>query len=430
MQPHRGSRVELLEPRTLLSTWGTVDTLASGQAVRGLASDRAGNVYAVATDGFGNGVIREKPAGSPDVAGSWNTVTTLSDPSGDFGANAIAVDGNGNVFVSGLFGGGHWRVYELPNTSMGLGALTVIDDVPHASGQAIAVDAAGDVFAAGNASTTPSRWMVRKGALDAATAQWTFTTVDQLTGTAVGMTSINAGPAAGVYVVGTNGPTWLVRGTADRGATWKPLDSFRFSTTAPIARATAVAGDAAGNVYVSGYSLNSGDNNGIIRQSADGGQSWSTIDVRHSAIPLAIGADPAGNLYATQNIIEGDGLAHATIRARIDQTWQTADDYAGGGYAAFTADPFGNLYAAGQGGDGLGFIRSAPAPAQPITLDFRYLLTFAQHYGGPGAFTTGDLNGDGQVGFDDLLILAQNFGQTISPLTATTTKIRRRDGRA
>ena len=50
--------------------------------------------------------------------------------------------------------------------------------------------------------------------------------------------------------------------------------------------------------------------------------------------------------------------------------------------------------------------------------DFSYLLTLAQHYGQPGTFDTGDLNGDGVVNFADLLLLAQYYGQPIPPVPA------------
>ena len=52
-------------------------------------------------------------------------------------------------------------------------------------------------------------------------------------------------------------------------------------------------------------------------------------------------------------------------------------------------------------------------------VDFNDLLILAQHYGQPGTFPQGDLNGDGTVGFDDLLILAQNYGRTSVPQSAS-----------
>ena len=55
-----------------------------------------------------------------------------------------------------------------------------------------------------------------------------------------------------------------------------------------------------------------------------------------------------------------------------------------------------------------------------VALDFAYLLTLAQHYNQPGTFATGDLNADDKVDFDDLLILAQNYGGSLDA------KVRRR----
>jgi ELWxxDGT repeat protein len=55
-------------------------------------------------------------------------------------------------------------------------------------------------------------------------------------------------------------------------------------------------------------------------------------------------------------------------------------------------------------------------PISSVPMDFGYLLTLAQHYGQPGTFATGDANGDGLVNFDDLLLVAQNYGHPLSNL--------------
>lgn len=53
-----------------------------------------------------------------------------------------------------------------------------------------------------------------------------------------------------------------------------------------------------------------------------------------------------------------------------------------------------------------------------VPMDFNYLLTLAQHYDQQGTFATGDLNNDGKVNFDDLLLLAQNFGRALPSVAA------------
>jgi len=55
-----------------------------------------------------------------------------------------------------------------------------------------------------------------------------------------------------------------------------------------------------------------------------------------------------------------------------------------------------------------------------VTLNFAYLVALAQHYGQPGTFATGDLNGDGVVNFADLVILAQNYGHALGGATAAS----------
>lgn len=53
-------------------------------------------------------------------------------------------------------------------------------------------------------------------------------------------------------------------------------------------------------------------------------------------------------------------------------------------------------------------------------VNFADLLTLAQHYGQPGTLSDGDLNDDGQVNFSDLLILAQNYGRMVALKPAST----------
>ena len=47
-------------------------------------------------------------------------------------------------------------------------------------------------------------------------------------------------------------------------------------------------------------------------------------------------------------------------------------------------------------------------------------LTLAQHYGQQGTFATDDVNGDGQVNFADLLLVAQNYGHPLPIAPAQT----------
>jgi ELWxxDGT repeat protein len=76
-------------------------------------------------------------------------------------------------------------------------------------------------------------------------------------------------------------------------------------------------------------------------------------------------------------------------------------------------------------GTSVPFNQSATGPTfgdvqvSTVTMNFEYLLTLAQHYGQQGTFATGDVTGDGQVSFDDLLLMAQNYGHALPAGTAT-----------
>ena len=448
MKSHRNACVEKLEPRTLLSAWSTVDSLDSAGSVvgrGGMAADRAGHVYAVGYAPDGTAFIREKLGTSPGAPGSWTTV--VSTPSARF--YAVAVDANGDVFVGGGVPtvGGDGLVWELPKGA-GPDGFKVVDDLAGAgsnNGGAIyglAIDAAGNIYAAGTVNLAPLGgndlvWTVRKGTYDPSTGSWAFTTVDQAgsaNAAAFGVTAINGGVAAGVYAVGRIGASWTIRKSTDGGNTWAQIDgSFEQDPSGTVSHwPYAVAGDTHGDVYVVGFVPmgTSSSDDWIVRKSVDGGASWSTDDQYRptpsagSATPFAIGTDPAGNVYVAGSAFDGAGRNHAVIRSNAGGNWMTVDDYSSSTtgqteYLAFTADSAGNLYAGGIG-RGQWLIRSAPSPAPTeVTLDFNYLVTLARNYSHPGTFATGDLNGDGQVSFDDLVLLARNYGKTVSPSDLT-----------
>ena len=94
-----------------------------------------------------------------------------------------------------------------------------------------------------------------------------------------------------------------------------------------------------------------------------------------------------------------------------------------GTYSVRQVVPSGYAVTAPQGYSGTATVGADATAAGPdfgdvrlssVPLDFSYLLTIAQHYGQPGTFADGDLNGDGRVNFDDLLLLAQNYGHPLA----------------
>lgn len=57
---------------------------------------------------------------------------------------------------------------------------------------------------------------------------------------------------------------------------------------------------------------------------------------------------------------------------------------------------------------------------QSRSVTFDDLLIVAQHYGQAGTFLEGDIDYSGAIGFNDLLMIAQNYGQTLAVSRSTT----------
>lgn len=402
----------------MLSAWGTVDNFQlPGQISSGLgamATDAAGNVYAagsVATTSK-QGIVREKLSGSS----TWTTIED-SNLGGSLAFNSIAIDQAGDIYVGGTSNynssnsiDNHWIVLERP---AGGSSFSIVDsyDTSGLSGAGVsglAIDGAGNVFAVGQTNTTTTTgkgknavtkteyyWTVRKQA----GGQGAFTTVDNYQSTTSSAdtptcaTAITSGASAALYVAGYGGSTgedWLVRKSTDAGATWSVVDSFQYASTYG-SHAFAVAGDGAGDVYVVGNGNSASSAHWLVRESPNGGASWSTVDdyqLSAGAIAAAesVGTDLAGNVYVVGAANDGAG-AHTIIRTNASGSWATVDDYqlvAGKPASShgFTVDPSGNLYAGGIAQDSTGalhwIVRSAAGPTAPAMATAASVFSSAQ----------------------------------------------------
>jgi hypothetical protein len=252
--PHGSCPIEPLERRTLMSAWAVDDMpMMNGASVNSMAADRDGNVYAggyaVASDGTTDlPMIREK------AQGSWSTVY-LDSASG--GIEAIAVDAVGDVFAAGITSGSPSPSRFLLERHAGQSAFSPIDAPAPGDFNGLTVDAAGNVFAVGSEAMTTNRtttydWVVRERAAGASA----FVELDRVKGAdAKSICTIDSGPAAGIYVVGkySNDQHWTVRKSSDGGRTWSQVDQFQYDPNG-IARSNpqGIASDPNGNVYVVG----------------------------------------------------------------------------------------------------------------------------------------------------------------------------------
>jgi hypothetical protein len=398
----KSARLELLENRTLMSaTWPTVDSYQQtpeGMAwVSAMTTDAAGNVYAAgradnaagySTGTAFNAVVREKPSGS----NTWNTIEV---DTAAVGFGAIAVDGNGDLFVSTrrtADAGAGWHILERPAGQTGFVQVDQLSALGQCNG--LAIDAAGNVLASGEMTEsytskgqtyTQMHWIVRKWAVGSPGFVTVDDHVDSSTGDSVadGMTVITKGSAAGIYVVGrakvagsSANTEWLVRKSSDGGTTWSTVDLFTYtpSSTAPAvnANALAVASDISGNnVYVVGWGdketitgyqggkpiYSTSNDHWLVRKSSTGAaNSWSINDDfqigSSQARALAVGTDLAGSMYTAGWATDASGMHHDIVRSNAGGAWNTVNDYlppgsAFFGFQAFTVDTQGNLYVGG-----------------------------------------------------------------------------------
>jgi hypothetical protein len=131
--------------------------------------------------------------------------------------------------------------------------------------------------------------------------------------------------------------------------------------------AFAIEGDALGNIYSTGYSVDSvGTVHLIVRKSANLGASWGDVDNYvypggNDTDAFAFGVDALGNLYSAGQGKDGGGTSHYIVRksSNLGASWVNADDYIypggpGSEAEAFGVDALGNLYSAGVAIDGVG----------------------------------------------------------------------------
>jgi uncharacterized delta-60 repeat protein len=246
-------------------------------------------------------------------------------------SNAIAADASGNVYVTGLSYVDSYNsdIVTIKYDAAGNRLWTARYNGPadsYDSGQAIAVDSAGNVYVAGSSRGVYSDADLTTLKYDAAGNQ--------------------------LWVARYNGPG------DDRDS------------------AEAVAVDASGNVYVTGYSTGAGTYEDVVTIKYDtaGGQLWAArYDGPGSGYERAnaIALDPAGNVHVTGTDVtlkyDGDG----------NLLWAATGN---GDYWAVGVDAAGNVYVAGTGSSDIVLIKYDAAGNA---------LWIARHDGPAGSFDEG-----------------------------------------
>jgi outer membrane protein assembly factor BamB len=294
--------------------------------------------YAIAVDGFGHVFVTGQSFGGPTSGYDYATVAydatsgqqlwaaRYDGPiNGDDIAHAVAVDGLGNVYVTGQSAGGVDPFVSLDYATVAYdpsggqlwaaryrGSSAIGDNIAYA----IAVDGVGGVYVTGQSAT-------RRSGLDYATVAY-----DAVTGTLRWVAGYN-GPDNGddlataiavdglgqVYVTGTSwGATTnydyatvaydTLTGTQQWAARYNGPGNFWDN-------ATAIAVDGAGGVYVTGFAYVTPANSNYDTLAYDaltGTQRWeiSFGFEGYSSAARAIAVDSLGDVFVTGNVLSAE----------------------------------------------------------------------------------------------------------------------------
>jgi len=348
-----------------------------GDFARAVAVDNSGNVYVTGwSTGSGTGPDYVTIKYAPDGTEQW--VRRYNGPgNGVDDAYAIAVDGSGNVYVTGqVWNGSNYDYMTIKYDTNGtqLWALAYPGMGSHDMARDIAVDASGNVYVTGYSVTPPSG-----GDIDYATIKYDtnggFVWLQRYDGPASGDDSASAIAVDGsgnVYVTGQikiqSSPPYELRGygTVKYGpagnliwARWINPPPYQFDY------AYDVAVDGSGNVYITGKGHGVSLDYLTAKYNINGNLLWTRTyngPGNSDDFASAITIDGSGNVYVTgQSTGSGTGLDYATVKydpagtqlwdRRYNGTGNT-DDFA----SAITLDGSGNVYVGGGSiGSGTGY---------------------------------------------------------------------------
>lgn len=353
-----GEQMPRSDPGTGIPAGGVFEAWVvpcNGQA-QAIAIDASGNVYVTGTRTFGQG--HEYVSIKYDSVGQEQWVAHYNGPGSDDFARAIAVDRFGNVYVTGYsrrFVSGDFDYATIKYDSSGQQQWVARYNDPGDGGDyafAIAVDGSGNIYVTGQGGPGDNYATIKYNA--AGQEQW----VARYTG-GVAATGIAVDGSGNVYVTGGGeGDYGTVKYNSAGQEQWVATyngpgdgDDYAFS----------LALDSSGNVYVTGQSVGLGTSwdYATIKYTASGQQQWvaryngpgNDIDVAQ-----ALALDDSDNVYVT-GFSTGVGSAYdyATIKYNSAGQEQWVGRYNGPGNTydaayAIAVDSSENVYVTGYGG--------------------------------------------------------------------------------
>lgn len=372
-----------------------------------IAVDKNGNVY-VTGQSTGSGTGTDYATIKYDDDGNLQWVNRYNGPvNNEDRANALAVDDNGNVYVTGLTAtftdedGSLFDIATIKYNASGLQQWAVIyNRKGHDEANALVVDAAGNVYItgfSGNEEEDPDNDYVTIKYNAAGAQQWAAIFAGPGTDQSGEATDLVLDAAGNVYITGG-----ISIETATDYATirYNPNGVQQWVATYDgpgndFDKANAISLDHNGNVYITGPSrINEFGNNGdyaTIKYNASGMQKWvkrynGPSDLKGgSDMATALAVDANGNVHVTGGITKNNtGLDYTTYKYNEDGDREWKKTYNGPGTGpdeanAITLDAQGNVYVTGRS-DGLG-----------TSLDFATIKyaddgekKWSKRYNGPG----------------------------------------------
>jgi uncharacterized delta-60 repeat protein len=355
-----------------------------------LAVDAAGNIY-VTGGSWGAGAFSDYATIKYNSAGVQQWIDRYDGPISDYDvANAIVLDGNGNVYVTGESRKAGSVFYAVDDyATIKYNANGIRQWIARYNGPGdgydqandLTVDGSGNVYVTGR-SHTAGGW---GGNYDFATLKYNPAGIQQWVARYNGpgnsldyARDLAVDVAGNVYVTGaSDGPdTQTDYATIKYGAAGEQKWIARYNGTGnELDYAQAVKVDQAGNVYVTGQSEGVGTRRDYvtIKYNANGAQLWLA---RYNApgnlpdTPVAMEVDRAGNVYVTGSAYHtssGVDPDYTTIKynaagveqwvARYNGPKNSVDEPVG-----LAVDGAGNVYVAGYGSSAG---TSSPGPGNP-----------------------------------------------------------------
>ena len=376
---------------------------------RSIKVDGSGNVY-VTGYSYGSGTNKDYATIKYNSAGVEQWVQRYNGPANDLDeAYSLAVDGSGNVYVTGYsWGSGtEWDCVTIKYNSAGSQQWVQGYNGPANGGDyaySIAVDASGDVYVAGGSigSGTQEDYAIIKYN-SAGVEEW----VQRYNGPANGRDeaySIAVDGSGNVYVTGYSIGNGILEDYATIKYNSAGVEEWVQRYNGPgneLDWAYSIAVDASSNVYVTGHSLGNGSNDdyATIKYNSAGAEEWvqryngpgNSIDRAYS-----IAVDASGNVYVTgRSFGSGTGRDYATIKynsAGVEE-WIERYNGPGGSYddEAFSiaVDGSGNVYVTGGSVGNIITIDyatikySQPIAIQPISTEIPKDFSLSQNYPNP-----------------------------------------------